>query len=321
MASPVDFYQTLGVTRTVTPGDLQAAYRKLARSYHPDVNKDPEAESRFKDISEAYDVLSDPETRRKYDAFGADFRRVPDGVDPETWARSNRGESSRPGDPRRSTQQGRSGRPGQGFGDSAEDFDLEDLFGGMFGGRQRSGRGQVLGANQEAEIVLTVEEAYRGGRKSLSFNGPGGPRTFDVNVPAGVTTGKKIRLAGQGAQGTSGGAPGDLFLIVRLAPHPRYRVDGNDITVQLPLTPWEAALGTTVAIDTPGGETKVRVKEGTSSGTRLRLKGRGMPSKRSGPGDLYAEVRVLVPKSLSDDERRLFEELAATSSFTARETP
>ncbi len=310
MASPVDFYQALGVARNVTPSDLQAAYRKLARAYHPDVNKDPEAESRFKDISEAYDVLSNPETRRKYDAFGADFRRVPDGVDPETWARSNRGESNRPGDPRRSTHQS-----------ASQDFDFEDLFGGMFGGRQRSGRGQVLGANQEAEIVLTVEEAYHGGRKSLSFSGPGGPRTFDVNVPAGVTTGKKIRLAGQGAQGAGGGAPGDLFLIVRLAPHSRYRLDGNDITVQLPLTPWEAALGTTVAIDTPGGETKVRVKEGTSSGTRLRLKGRGMPSKRTGPGDLYAEVRIMLPKSLNDDERRLFEELAATSSFTARGTP
>lgn len=183
-----------------------------------------------------------------------------------------------------------------------------------------AGRGPVLGANQEAELVLTVQEAYDGGRRSLSFNGPGGPRTFDVKVPAGVTTGKKIRLAGQGAQGTGGGAPGDLFLVVRLTPDPRYRVEGRDITVQLLVTPWEAALGATVAIDTPGGETKVRVKEGTSSGTRLRLKGRGMPSARSGPGDLYAEVRIMVPKSTSDDERRLFEELAAASSFNPRAT-
>lgn len=317
MSTPVDFYESLGVTRSVTPAELQAAYRKLARTYHPDVNKDPDAESRFKEISEAYDVLSDPETRRKYDAFGADFRRVPDGTDPEAWARSNRGESTGQRGPRWSTQQG---SPGPGFGDVGPDFDLEDLFGGMFGGRQRAGRGPVLGANQEAELVLTVQEAYDGGRRSLSFNGPGGPRTFDVKVPAGVTTGKKIRLAGQGAQGTGGGAPGDLFLVVRLTPDPRYRVEGRDITVQLLVTPWEAALGATVAIDTPGGETKVRVKEGTSSGTRLRLKGRGMPSARSGPGDLYAEVRIMVPKSASDDERRLFEELAAASSFNPRAT-
>lgn len=311
MATPVDFYETLGVKRTATPSELQAAYRKLARTYHPDVNKDPEAESRFKDISEAYDVLSDPETRRKYDAFGADFRRVPDGTDPEMWARANRGEPTGQRGPRRPSQPGNQGA----------EFDFDDLFGGMFGGRQRTGRGPVLGANQEAELLLTVHEAYHGGRKSLSFNGPAGPRTFDVNVPAGVTTGKKIRLAGQGAQGTGGGAPGDLFLVVRLAPDQRYRVDGNDITVQLPLTPWEAALGTTVAIDTPGGETKLRVTEGTSSGTRLRLKGRGMPSTRGASGDLYAEVRIMVPKSLSDDERRLLEELAAASSFDPRATP
>ncbi len=316
MASPVDFYDSLGVTRNATASELQAAYRKLARTYHPDVNKDPEAESRFKDISEAYDVLSNPETRRKYDVFGADFRRVPDGTDPDAWARAQRPQRER--GPRSSAQPGPGDWSNAGFGNGGPDFD--DLFGGMFGGRQRAGRGPVLGANQEAELVLTVHEAYHGGRKSLSFNGPGGPRTFDVNVPAGVTTGKKIRLAGQGAQGTGGGAPGDLFLVVRLAPDQHYRVEGNDITVQLPLTPWEAALGTTVAIDTPGGETTLRVAEGTSSGTRLRLRGRGMPSTRNSPGDLYAEVRIMVPKSLSDDERRLLEELAAASSFDPRTT-
>jgi len=319
MGIPVDFYESLGVTRSVTPSELQAAYRKLARAYHPDVNKDPDAESRFKEISEAYDVLSDPDTRRKYDAFGADFRRVPDGADPEAWARAQRPQRDR--GPRGAAQSGPADRSSAGFGNGAGDFDFDDMFDGIFGGRQRGGRHPVLGANQEAELLLTVDEAYHGGRKSLSFNGPGGPRTFDVNVPAGVTTGKKIRLAGQGAQGTGGGAPGDLFLVVRLSPDPRYRVDGSDITVQLPLTPWEAALGTTVAIETPGGDTKLRINEGTSSGTRLRLKGRGMPSTRSGPGDLYAEVRIMVPKSVSDDERRLLEELAASSSFNPRATP
>lgn len=314
MAAPIDFYEVLGVQRTATADELQRAYRKLARTYHPDVNKDPEAESRFKDISEAYDVLSDPETRRKYDAFGADFRRVPDGVDPEAWKRSTSGGARGPTGPRGSG----GGWSGSGFGNAGPDIDLEEIFGGMFGGRQRAGRGPVLGADQEAELVLTVDEAYQGGRRALSFTGPDGPRNFDVNVPAGVIEGQRIRLAGQGGQGSGGGAPGDLYLVVRLAPHPRYRVEGRDIRVLLPLTPWEAALGATVVIDTPGGEAKVKVAAGTSSGTRLRLKGRGMPASRGEPGHLYAEVRIMVPASLGDEERRLFEELASTSTFDPR---
>jgi len=319
MAAPRDFYEVLGVSRVATADELQRAYRKLARTYHPDVNKDPEAESRFKDISEAYDVLSDPETRRKYDAFGPDFRRVPDGVDPETWARSTGGgPAGGSGRSRRPGAQDRSAWSGSGFGEGGPDIDLDEIFGGMFGGGQRGGWGPIAGANQEAELLLGVDEAYRGGRRSMSFSGPDGQRTFDVNVPPGVIEGQRIRLAGQGAQGTGGGAPGDLFLVVRLAPHPRYRVEGRDIRVQLRLTPWEAALGTTVALDTPGGEAKVRVREGTSSGTRLRLKGRGMPATRGEPGNLYADVRIMVPTSLSSEERRLFEELAAASTFDPR---
>ena len=318
MADPTSFYDVLGVSRVATADELQRAYRKLARTYHPDVNKDPAAESRFKDISEAYDVLSNPETRHKYDAFGADFRRVPDGTDPAAWARSARGESAGP--QRRSSRSGANSQSewsGSGFGGGG-DVDLDDLFGSMFGGSRRSGRGPVVGANQEAELILTVDEVFRGGRRSMSFSGPDGPRNIDVNVPAGVTEGQRIRLAGQGAQGTGGASPGDLFLIVRLAPHPRYRVTGRDIRVSLPLTPWEAALGATVVVDTPGGEAKVRVKEGTSTGTSLRLKGRGMPSTRGEPGHLFAEIRIMVPSPLSSDERRLFEELAAASTFDPR---
>ena len=318
MATATDFYEVLGVKRTVTADELQRAYRKLARTYHPDVNKDPEAESRFKDISEAYDVLSDPETRRKYDAFGADFRRVPDGVDPEAWKRSAGGGGGGSRGPSSSRGPAGGGWSGAGFGNGGPDIDLEEIFGGMFGGRQRAGRGPILGADQESELVLTVDEAYRGGRRSLSFSGPDGPRTFDVNVPPGVIDGQRIRLAGQGAQGTGGGAPGDLYLAVRLAPHPRYRVEGRDLRVLLPLAPWEAALGATVVIDTPGGEAKVKVAGGTSSGTRLRLKGRGMPAARGEPGHLYAEVRIMVPSSLGDEERRLFEELASASTFDPR---
>ena len=315
MAPPRDFYDTLGVSKDVSADDLQRAYRKLARTYHPDVNKDPGAEERFKDISEAYDVLSDPEQRRRYDAFGPDFRQVPPDVDPQTWARARAGGGRRPrrgGGPAEDvyTQSG-------GF----QDIDLETMFGGMFGGRGGGGFGPIPGADQEAEIELTVEEAYTGGRRTVTLSGPDGRRTLDVTIPPGVTDGQRIRLSGQGARGGDGAPAGDLYLVVRLAPHPRYRVNGRDITVTLPLAPWEAALGASVAVDIPGGEAKVQVPSGTSSGRRLRLKGRGLPNRRGRPGDLYAEARIMVPPKLSDEERRLFEQLAAVSTFDPRSRP
>jgi curved DNA-binding protein len=320
MASPRDFYETLGVPRDVGPEELQRAYRKLARTYHPDINKDPGAEERFKDISEAYDVLSDPEQRRRYDAFGPDFRQVPPDTDPQTWARARAAAGS--GGARRG--RGRARRGGATAEDvwfqpgGAQDIDLEDLFGGMFGGRRGGGWGSVAGADQEADIELSVEQAHSGVRRSVTLSGPGGTRTLEVTIPAGVTDGQRIRLAGQGGRGSDGAAPGDLYLRVRLAPHPRYRVEGRDISVNLPLAPWEAALGTSVAIDTPGGEAKVKVPAGTSSGRRLRLRGRGLPNPRGRNGDLYAVAQIMVPPRLGDEERRLFEQLAATSTFDPR---
>jgi curved DNA-binding protein len=179
----------------------------------------------------------------------------------------------------------------------------------------------VPGADQEAELELSVEEAYSGGRRRVTLSGPDGARTLEVTIPSGVTDGQRIRLAGQGGRGGDGAASGDLYLVVRLAPHPRYRIDGRDITADLPLAPWEAALGATVAIDTPGGEAKVRVPPGTSSGRRLRLRGRGLPNPRGNPGDLFAEARVMVPPRLTDEERRLFEQLASTSTFDPRRRP
>ena len=202
-----------------------------------------------------------------------------------------------------------------GFGD---DINLDDLFGGMFGGRAGRGWGPIPGADQEAVIELTVEEAYRGTRRSVTLEGGGETRTLEVTIPAGVTSGQRIRLAGQGGRGTEGASAGDLYLIVRIAPHPKYRVEGRDLYVELPLAPWEAALGTTAAVDTPDGEAKVKVPAGTSSGRRLRLRGRGLPNPRGKPGDLFAEVRIVVPKELSAQERRLFEELAAKSTFDPR---
>jgi curved DNA-binding protein len=163
-----------------------------------------------------------------------------------------------------------------------------------------------------------VEEAYRGGRRPVTLQGPGGQRTLDVTIPAGVTDGQRIRLAGQGGQGSDGAPPGDLYLVVRIAPHPRYRVQGRDLHVELRLAPWEAALGTSVAVDTPAGEAKVKVPQGTSSGRRLRLRGRGLPNPRGTAGDLFAEARIMVPPRPARAERKLFEELAMESDFDPR---
>ena len=317
MAADDDFYQILGVPRDASQEDIQRAYRKLARTYHPDVNHDPGAEDRFKEVSEAYDVLSDPATRRRYDAFGRDFRQVPEDVDPETWRRARAGARAGAG-----TGAGRGGAGGFSF--SEGDIDLDDLLGGIFGGRFGGARrgwgsvGPIPGADQEAEIELTVEEAYRGGRRSVTLSSDGTRRSFDVMIPAGVTDGQRIRLAGQGGRGSDGARNGDLYLIVRIAPHPRYRLDGRDLYVELRLAPWEAALGTSVALDTPGGEVKVKVPGGTSSGRRIRLAGRGLPNPKGKAGDLYAEARIMLPARLSRAERRLFEQLAAESDFDPR---
>lgn len=317
MAADQDFYQILGLPRDASQDDVQRAYRRLARANHPDVNKDPAAEERFKDISEAYDVLSDPQTRRRYDAFGPDFRQVPEDVDPDTWRRAQAGARARAGAGARA---GRGG--GFGFG-AGDEVDLEDLLGGLFGGRagrDRAGRGwgPVPGADQTAEIEISIEEAYHGARKTVSLAGPDGTRNLQVTIPPGVTDGQRIRLAGQGGRGSNGARPGDLYLVVRIAPHQTYRLVGRDLHVDLRLAPWEAALGTSVAVPTPSGEAKVKVPPGTSSGRRLRLRGRGLPNPRGNPGDLLAEARIVVPAKPSEAERELLEQLAAVSAFDPR---
>ena len=317
-----DFYEILGIGRNASQDEIQRAYRKLARAYHPDLNANPAAEEKFKDVSEAYSVLSDPATRRRYDAFGPDFRQVPEDVDAEAWRRRGGARAGASAGARRGPAGfGRSAGAGRaaGYGPGGVDIDIEDLLGGIFGGRAGPGFGPVPGADQEAELPLTVEEAYRGGRKTVTLGGAG-QRTFEVTIPAGVTDGPRIRLAGQGARGGDGGSPGDLYFIVRILPHPVYRVQGRDLYVDLRLAPWEAALGTSVAVDTPGGEAKVKVPHGTSSGKRLRLRGRGLPHPRGTPGDLYAEARIMVPPRPSPQEQELFEQLAAASDFDPRRT-
>lgn len=294
-----DFYQMLGVSRDASQDEIQQAYRKLARRYHPDVNHDPGAEDRFKEVNEAYQVLSDPAARRRYDRFGQDFRQIPEDYDERVSA--GVGGGFRGGHVRRDVG---------GF-DNSDLFD--DLFGSFFGARGAAG--PIPGADQEAELELSVEEAYRGGKRRIDL---GGTRSYTVTVPPGVVDGQRIRLAGQGGRGRGDGKAGDLYLVVRIAPHPRYRLTGKDIHVELPVTPWEAALGATVPVSTPAGEVKVKVPKGTSSGRRLRVAGEGMPNRRGKPGDLYAEVAIRVPERLSRKERELFEQLAAVSTFDPR---
>ncbi|WP_458248406.1 DnaJ C-terminal domain-containing protein [Streptomyces sp. MAI_2237] len=307
-----DFYEVLGVPRTADKDEIQRAYRNLARKYHPDVNKDPTAEERFKEINEAFSVLSDPDQRARYDRFGEDFRKVPEDWEERVGAGAGPG-----GGFRWSTGDGPRVRYAtSGFG--AEGVDVDDLFGSFFGG---AGRTRVPGADQEAELPLTVEEAYRGGRRTVTLAGPSGQRRYEVDVPPGVVDGQRIRLAGEGGRGSGDGSAGDLYLRVRIQPHPRFRLEGRDVYVQLPVTAWEAALGATVPVPTPsGGTAKVTVPAGSSSGRRLRLRGEGMPNPRGTDGNLYAELRIMVPPRLSDRERALFEELAAVSSFDPRRT-
>jgi curved DNA-binding protein len=308
-----DYYDVLGVSRDASADEIQQAYRKLARRHHPDVNRDPAAEERFKEINEAYQVLKDPQTRQRYDRFGPDFRQIPEGFEEAAGAR-------RGGSPFAGARSG--GSPFGGEWEYAQGgIDLEDLLGGLFGGRGGMAggpRGSVRGADREAELTLSVEDAYHGGRRTLTLAGPGGPHSYDVKIPAGVTDGQRIRLAGQGGPGRGDAPPGDLYLVVHLAPHGRYRVRGRDISVDLPLAPWEAALGSALTVDTPGGKGTVRVPPGTSTGRRLRLRGRGLPNPSGAPGDLYAEAKVMVPPTVSEPERELFEQLAKVSTFDAR---
>ena len=316
MAEGADFYEALGVARTASSDEIQRAYRKLARTYHPDINKDPAAEARFKEIGEAYEVLSDPATRERYDRFGPGFRQVAEGPAPGEGLTAPRGGRVAGG----GRSGGRSGdrRPvadddlfGDGF--SVGDLDLDELFGGVF----RTQAGPVRGPDQEAEVELTVEAAFRGGPHRITLPGPGGPRSYDVTIPAGVTDGQRVRLAGQGGQGR-GGPAGDLYLVVRIAPHPRFRLEGRDVYTDLLVSPWEAALGAEVAVEGPGGEMKVSVPAGSSSGRRLRLRHRGLPNPKGQAGDLYAEVKIVLPRRLSHREKELFEELSRASEFDPR---
>jgi curved DNA-binding protein len=329
-----DYYKSLGVERNATQQDIQRAYRKLARKHHPDISKEPGAEDRFKDITEAYEVLKDPDKRQKYDQFGQAWKQTGGpggGQPPPGWEQifGAGGPGGRveydfgggfPGG-----FGGFSGAPGGGAGFS--DF-FEMLFGqrgaaagasGPRGGGYRAdwtGRG----ADQEARIQLTLEEAAAGDERSITLTDPqnGTQQTVRVKIPRGIRPGQKIRLAAKGAAGSGGGPPGDLFLTVDVLPHARFRLDGSDLHTTLPITPWEAALGGTAQLETLESPVTVRIPAGSPSGRKIRLRGYGFPQAKGGKGDLYAELDVVVPQQLSDRERELFEELAKISTFHPR---
>jgi curved DNA-binding protein len=313
-----DYYEVLGVPRDASTEDIRRAYRKLAREYHPDVNKDPGAEDRFKEVSEAYEVLRDPEKRERYDRLGANWRSGQDVSGSPDF------EGFRGGQGGFGAGQGGFGDFGGGetrveFGDSG----FSDFFEQMFGGRTRTrgpaGGGfdgfSLRGSDQEATLELSLEEAARGGRRRISL---GSGRDYEVNIPAGVVDGQRIRLAGEGSPGAGGGRSGDLFLRVRLKPDPRFRVEGRDIYTDIRVAPWEAALGASVGVRTLTGTTHVKVPAGSSSDRKLRLRGKGLPSPGGKGGDLYAVVKIMVPKKLNTEERELFERLASVSSFDPR---
>jgi len=304
-----DYYEVLGVPRTATPEEIKRAYRKLARKHHPDLQPPGErtsASERFKEINEANEVLSDPEKRAKYDALGPDWKS---GMD----------FSTQPGQPGAGWSTAEP-EDGQEFGAFSDFF--SSLFGrqsGFGGGRGRAAAGGTRivfpGSDVEAELPLTLDEALRGGRRRITL--PGG-RTLDVRIPLGAREGTVLRLAEQGEPGMGGAPPGDLLLHIRLIPHSRYRVTGDDIEMDLPLWPWQAVLGAQVRTETPDGVVNLTIPVGTRAGQRLRLRGRGLPKGSGGDrGDLYAVAKIVIPEKPTAAELEAYEMLKRNASAPA----
>ena len=297
-----DYYATMGVSPDADAETIKKAYRKLARKYHPDVSDEPDAEARFKDLGEAYEVLRDPEKREAYDqlrrgghAAGESFRPPPG------W--SNEGFEFR----------------GGGGGFHAEDLGgFSEFFESLFGGARRARPDAHRGRDVRARIEIDLETAFAGGTRRIALAGDaarGGPRKLDVRIPAGVTEGQRIRLAGKGEPGPSGTPPGDLYLEVHLLPHRHFEVDERDVHLVLPVAPWEAALGAEIQVPTLGGRVAMKIPPGASAGQRMRLRGRGLPG--TPPGDQYVTLKIVVPAA-TETTRPLYEQLRSASAFEPR---
>ncbi len=318
-----DYYETLGVPRTASPEDIKKAFRKLARTHHPDVAKNKAtAEATFRAINEAYEVLSDPEKRTRFDELGANWQEGAGGPPPQ-------GGFNRRGMPQDAEPYGEF--DGTGFSDFFETFfaGRRDGFGAP---RRAAGAAQAEAFTQrghdiEADILVTLEEALLGSQRQVILRRPGEngaaerTNTYNVRIPLGVHEGQLIRLGGQGGAGVGGGVAGDIYLRVRLARHPEFSVQGADLYYDLDLAPWEAVLGVQVKIPALESAVLLKVPPGTAAGSQLRLRGRGLPHEGGSRGDLYATVRLQIPTTITADERALWESLAAMSTFSPRSTP
>lgn len=294
-----DYYKTLGLTKEATQDDIKRVYRKLARKYHPDISKEDNAEEQFKEVGEAYEVLKDPEKRAAYDQLGVDLQAQRD---------------FRP--------------PPSGTAGTGQSADFDDFLANLFGqrGRANAGRTQSMqGEDSHAKVSIDLEDAYHGTTRSLNLRttergADGRPflqeRTLNIKIPKGVKQGQHIRLQGQGNPGIGGGSAGDLYLEIAFNPHPLYRVEELDVYLELPLAPWEAALGGSVKVPTPDGAVDMKIPAGSSSGRKLRLKGRGIPAQS--PGDFYVTLKVVMPDTLSDKAKALYSELALEQTFNPR---
>jgi len=308
-----DYYQTLGVTRDVTADDLKKAFRKLARKYHPDVSKEADAELHMKEVNEAYAVLSDPEKRAAYDQLGRGYQPGQDFRPPPDWDAGF--EFS-----------------GQGFSPH-EAADFSDFFAELFGrmggahaGARHTRAGfRAQGEDHHAKVLLDLEDAFSGATRQIALRVPQmdargrvqlANRTLNVKIPKGVRAGQVIRLAGQGAPGLGGAPAGDLLLEVQFKPHPRFRTEGRDLHLTLPVAPWEAALGAIVAVDLPHGSVKVRIPEGAQSGRQLRVRGHGLPGQP--PGDLLLDIQVVLPPATTPKGREMYETMARELAFDPR---
>ena len=307
-----DYYETLGISKGSSADDIKSAFRKLARKHHPDLAKDKKtAEEKFKEINEAYEVLSDSEKRKKYDEYGANWQHAGNGFGGAPGGGGGGGYGGFPG-----------GTGGQG---DASDFHFggtgySDFFEQFFGTRRGRGYGGGVefeetpqrGRDVEADILVTLDEVLNGATRQISFRKGNSPQvqTYTVKIPKGVREGQRIRLAGQGGAGAAHGEAGDLYLRVKLQQHPDYRFEGTDVHYDAEIAPWVAVLGGEVTIHTPDGRAKLKLPAGTQNGKKFRIPGRGLPEKGGGRGDFYAIVEIAVPESISPEQKALWEQLA-----------